>query len=422
MLRLRQRLGGTGTGTDVAALMLYSMTKLVVSVAVLQLVDQGVLSLDDPAIVDKHAPELAAMPVLTGFDDADKPILTPRTEALTLRRLLTHTSGCSYDFTNAAVAKYQVLQGVTPRWPVAVEDNVRPLSFQPGSAWQYGVGIDWAGLIVERATGKNLEEYFKANIFSPLGIEDITFYPTPQVVERLQTACAPNADDDTVYTHVPSTRPMTSETVGLLSGGAGLFGTAKSYLRFLQGILASSPAATASGTATTTAPKLLSPTGFATLFTNSLPPRSPESKDVYAGLAAQLNRMFYVDTEHVANDAQYIEHSVGLVLNTRDSRHGRKAGSGCWDGAAKTHYWLDPTTGIAVSCWERARLQMGGGDEVMVAPATATVHSSHRLAVSRLMVFSTKRFADTLPGYLLHPAPGLQPRQAQPLRQDVQCV
>ncbi len=317
-------------------LQLYSMTKLVTTVAVLQLVDRGLIDLDDAELVEKHCPELCALPVLMS-KEGDKLLSTPRTQPITVRRLLTHTSGLAYTFTSPLLAEWHVQNRPPPHYGEKTTKGFEePLVFQPGERWLYSIGIDWAGILVERVSGQTLQEYFHEHIFGPIGltVDDMTFIPNDDVRARMQKI-AKREEDGTLVQGVPM-RPLDigADNIGQLSGGGGLHGTAKAYLRFLQGVL-------------NRADGIVSKAGFTELFTDSLPADAPP--EVKKGLAVMTIRTNYHDPEHTANDAALLGHSVGLVLSLKNSINGRRKGSGCWDGAAKTHYWLDPTTGIAVS-------------------------------------------------------------------------
>src|SRR5580692_566691 len=113
-----------------------SMTKAITSVAAMQLVEQGKLTLDEPA--SKHLPELEKLQVLEGFNSADKPILRPATRPVTLRQLLTHTSGFAYDTWHEAIFKFTSAHG----------DATHVLAFESGTKWQYGPSTYWAGRMV----------------------------------------------------------------------------------------------------------------------------------------------------------------------------------------------------------------------------------------------------------------------------------
>jgi len=315
------------------------MTKLVTSVAVLQLVERGLVDLDSEAILAKYCPELVALPVLSAVVDG-KPVLNARTKPLTVRHLLTHTSGLAYDFTSPLVGEYTKATGKPGHWAATVEGYTVPLVFEPGTHWTYSTGIDWAGILVERVSGLRLSEYFQTHIFGPLGLTetDIGFFPTETVINNLQQACA-RTESAPGLKHVASPRSFDLDKVqkSQLSGGGGLFGTAGAYLRFLQGVLASqNPGG------------IISPASFTELFTDSLPTRGGEHT-VHKGLGDMMHGREVLDPNHTTNDAQHLGHSVGLCINHEDSVYGRKKGSGCWSGLARTYYWLDPATGIAVS-------------------------------------------------------------------------
>ena len=151
-----------------------SCTKPVTSIAVLQLVERGLVSLDEP--VGGLIPALADPEVLTGFDAAGAPITRPARSKITLRHLLTHTSGLAYDFTSVELTRYLSSKGLDFRQP---EPPPIPLVFDPGGGWIYGVGIDWVGRLIEAVTGQGLEVYCAANIFEPLDMHDTTFFPSP---------------------------------------------------------------------------------------------------------------------------------------------------------------------------------------------------------------------------------------------------
>src|SRR5579872_3995065 len=132
-----------------------SMTKAITTTAALQLVEQGKVKLDEP--VSKYLPKLTSLQVLDGFDESGKPRLHPANTPVTLKHLLTHTSGICYDTWDADMFRYTSQLGGPP--PL-----VPPLMFEPGKRWQYGMGVDWAGRLVEAISGVSLEEYFQAHI------------------------------------------------------------------------------------------------------------------------------------------------------------------------------------------------------------------------------------------------------------------
>lgn len=155
-----------------------SCTKLMTSISALQLVERGLITLDEP--IYKYIPELEARTIITGFEEATgKPIEEKHKTPITLRALLTHTSGLAYDAMHPKVLAW----GAYHKKPVPVpsgkllERFSNPMVFEAGEGWTYGTGIDYAGLLIERISGKTLEEYMKENLWGPLGITDMTFSP-----------------------------------------------------------------------------------------------------------------------------------------------------------------------------------------------------------------------------------------------------
>lgn len=229
------------------------MTKLLTSLCVLKLVEQGVIGLDDD--VTPHLETLARQPVLTGFDDGTSdskpPTFQARTQPITLRRLLTHSAGTGYLLMDGRLQRWAAATGrplpkPLQRPPVSGGATVDtrfdyPLLFEPGSSWVYGSGIDWAGRLVEKLTGgtTTLDDFMYQHVLAPVGVPrgGITFHPT-----RLP-GFSPD-DNDLVATAV---RDEASGKVGFLPtehfgehdafGGEGLFGGAGHYLAVLHSLL-----------------------------------------------------------------------------------------------------------------------------------------------------------------------------------------
>src|SRR4051794_22102714 len=165
-----------------------SMTKAVTTVAALQLVEQGKVSLAEP--VATHLPELANLEVLEGFDAVGKPSLRPARIPVTLHQLLTHTSGFCYDIWDSEMFRY------TSSKPANAPPKSGPLMFEPGVRWQYGQGLDWAGRLVEKLSGASLEDYFQQKIFRPLGMEDTSYIVAEAKFDRLVTGYRREANGD----------------------------------------------------------------------------------------------------------------------------------------------------------------------------------------------------------------------------------
>src|SRR5882672_4001131 len=132
-----------------------SMTKAIASVAAMQLVEQGKLKLEEP--VPNIDPWLGSPQVLDGFDASGAPKLRPAKRPITLRHLLTHTAGFSYDIWDANTGRYIKASGMPARATAKVASIRTPLVFDPGDRWEYGVNTDWVGRLVEATSGQPLD-------------------------------------------------------------------------------------------------------------------------------------------------------------------------------------------------------------------------------------------------------------------------
>ncbi|KAF2796695.1 beta-lactamase [Melanomma pulvis-pyrius CBS 109.77] len=223
-----------------AIMTLASCTKLITTIAVLQLVEHGQVSLDDD--VAATLPELAKLDILTGVKDG-KGVLKKRNNAITLRHLLTHSSGLSYPFMSPLIQEYNKSLGLpaVSHAHRVVEGFSSPLLFEPGTFWTYSCGIDWAGLLVSRVTGMDLETYYQRHIFTPLGINDISFWPdkNPELAARQPTLSIRDTSvEDGSGTVVPFSGPNIVGGAEEEMAGQGLYSSMPSYLKILHSILA----------------------------------------------------------------------------------------------------------------------------------------------------------------------------------------
>src|SRR5207244_8711525 len=207
-----------------------SMTKAIPSVAALQLVEQGKLALDAP--VPDIDPALSRPQVLEGFDAAVQPRLRPAKRPITLRHLLTHTAGFVYEFWNADALRYVEATGTPRVLSGRLAALQRPLAFDPGERWEYGINTDWVGRIVEAVSGKSLETYFREHICGPLGMADTGFVPSPEQHARLAPVHQRQADGSL------DAQPLAAPSIPeFYAGGGGLCSTAPDYLAFLRMLL-----------------------------------------------------------------------------------------------------------------------------------------------------------------------------------------
>ena len=222
-----------------------SMTKPITSVAVMMLYDEGLVGLDDP--VSKYIPEFADATVLA--PEGQEPASVPAKRPITIKHLLTHTSGLSYDHDTRHGRMYKEA-GITNG--VMVDDSVLaekmkklariPLLHQPGEKWKYGLSADVLGRVVEVASGKTLKEFFEQRIFEPLGMKDTHFFIPAAKMARLAVVYTPKPEgglkrlgSSDIPSHNPD-HPYAGKR-RYFSGGGGLCSTVGDYLRFSQMLL-----------------------------------------------------------------------------------------------------------------------------------------------------------------------------------------
>src|SRR6195952_3969866 len=196
-----------------------SMTKPITSVALMQLVEQGRIGLDDPA--EKYLPELANQKVIEAFDPATGAYtLRPAARPPTVKHFLTHTSGLAYPFTSAIWRDFKPRAGET--YPFG-----GPLLFDPGERWHYSTSIDVVGRLVEVVSGQKLEDYFRKHIFAPLTLEAHS-YKVPEAKGPRLVAQQQRAGDKMDGAIVLQSQPY-GLSIAAPVGGGGLAATAGHY-------------------------------------------------------------------------------------------------------------------------------------------------------------------------------------------------
>jgi CubicO group peptidase (beta-lactamase class C family) len=293
-----------------------SMTKAITTTAALQLVERGKLSLDEPAA--KHLPELGKLNVLEGFDSAGKPMLRPARKPVTLRNLMTHTSGFAYDTWDADILRYTSQQGGAIA-PGTVAPLV-PLAFEPGTRWQYGYGMDWTGRLVETVSGQTLEQYFQANILQPLGMKDTSFILSAEKFERLVSQYTRQSDGS--LKENPRNMPVPPKQ---FNGGGGLFSTAPDYVRFMQMILRKGRGAGKE--------EILQAKTVALMSANQI-------GSIRAGILKTARPVISSDVDF--HPGAVDKYTFGFLMNPVAYEGGRSAGSLAWAGVYNTYYWIDP--------------------------------------------------------------------------------
>jgi methyl acetate hydrolase len=301
---------------------LASMTKAITSTAAMQLVEQERLALDRP--IADILPELAAPQVLEGFDAAGEPRLRPARKPITLRHLLTHTSGFVYDIWNPDIGRYMERNGIPGIISCRNAALALPLVFDPGDAWDYGIGIDWAGKAVERVSGQSLGDYLAENLFVPIGMKDTGFRLTPD--RRARSAVMHMRNDDGTLAPIAFEVPQQPE---FQMGGGGLYGTAADYLAFARIFLNEGRADGRSVLKPETV-RAMTANAIGDLQVRALKtaiPASSRDAEFFPGMVKKWGLGFMIATEPVPG--------------------GRAAMSLAWAGLGNTYFWIDPATGVA---------------------------------------------------------------------------
>ena len=310
-----------GSGRPLAADALFriaSMTKPVTSVALMQLVEQGRLGLDDPA--EKYLPELAGLKAFEKFDAATGAYqLRPASKPPTVWHFLTHTSGLAYPFTSTIWRDFKPKPGET--YPFG-----GPLLFDPGERWHYSTATDVCGKLVEVISGQKLEDYFRQHIFAPLKMDDTSYNvpeaKAPRLVAQQQRAGA------RMDGAVELQNPQPGLTIASPIGGGGLASTADDYGRFVRMLLNRGGLDGARVLKAETV-DLMGQNHIGTVSVPALKSALPRSADF----------TFIADGRD--------KWGLGFLITSDQVPGKRSPGSLSWGGINNTFFWIDPARGIA---------------------------------------------------------------------------
>jgi CubicO group peptidase (beta-lactamase class C family) len=295
-----------------------SMTKAVTGACAMQLVEQGRLPLDEP--LGSLLPELGRAQVLDGFDAGGAPRLRPAKRAPTLRELLTHTSGHVYDTWNDESGRYRAHAGL-PTLDSGLNAALEtPLAFDPGTRWEYGTGIDWAGKAVEAVSGMKLGRYMQANLFDPLGMADTGFVPGEAQRARQATIHVRAAEGLTPFERTYPANPEYE------AGGGGLASTVPDYLKFAKAIL--------HGGAFNGA-RILKPETVALMGRNAM--GDLDTRRMTTAMPLRSN-----DVDFVAG----MKWGLSFLINPAAWPGRRSAHSLAWAGLMNSYYWIDREKGV----------------------------------------------------------------------------
>ena len=316
--------------TDSTVCTIASMTKFMTSVAVLQCVEDGLLDLDKDT--STLFPQIGNHGIITGFDDEkNTAILKPDSTPITLRMLLSHTSGHEYEWINPLLGKWRTSRG-EGFWagPTVEHKSVLPLTFSPGTGFAYGAGLDWAGKAVEVATGRTLEDFMRARIWEPLGIaEDTSFYPKTKESMKNRIADLATLNENSEPPAVDAADFDILVGGKDCFGGAGVFTTAKAYGTFLSAVARRDA-------------KLLKPASYEELFRPQLDERQEQALNDYLDQTPIHTQLL---ATRIPPSIRKTWCFAGLVA--KEGQEGRFGpGTVFWAGLPSTQWFIDRKTGI----------------------------------------------------------------------------
>jgi CubicO group peptidase (beta-lactamase class C family) len=317
---------------------IYSMTKPITAVALMMLVEEGKIGLDDD--VHTHIPSwknlrvyASGMPSLVA-NTAGQFITTAPHRRMKVVDLVTHTSGLTYGFMmrtsiDAEYRRQKVGDFQTPGGLDAFIEQLAniPLDFSPGEAWNYSVSIDVMGYLVQKLSGQTFGEFLRTRLFEPLGMKDTFFSVPADKMDRFCSCYMPGKDGKLVIQD-DAGKSTYAEPPKLESGGGGLVSTAHDYMRFCRMML---------GGGSLDAVQILSPKTVA-MFGMNLLPNNKLMTDM--SLAATFSEAGYGG----------IGFSIGcgVTMDIAKARIPGTPGEFFWGGAASTAFWIDPKEDLAV--------------------------------------------------------------------------
>ncbi|MES2453378.1 MAG: serine hydrolase domain-containing protein [Pseudomonadota bacterium] len=325
---------------------IFSMTKPVTGVALMQLWEQGKFGLDDP--LARYLPAFGEVKVIDGTGADGKPVLRVPARPITIRDIMRHTAGFSYGMrdTAADVIFHQIN-------PLALTNSLEemgdklahvPLLFDPGAEWSYSAGVDVQALLVEHLTGELFEQHVRRAILDPLGMQDTGWTQPPERLARFAASYVKQADGRLVRQPDEKTRALNFGPRRLTMGGAGLASTLDDYMRFARMLL---------GRGTLDGTRILAPSTIRLMSTDQLDPR--------------ITRRFFLPGKGAVGFG--LDVAVRTAQPRTDAENRGSVGEFFWDGAETTLFWVDPANDMAVVFF------------VQVTPFDGSLHHDIRAAV-----------------------------------------
>ncbi|MEM8862546.1 MAG: serine hydrolase domain-containing protein, partial [Chloroflexota bacterium] len=300
---------------------IFSMTKAVGSTAAMILVDQGKLDFDTP--VEEILPEFANIKRLDGFEGDSPKLVSPSTKA-TVRHLATHTSGFVYEFWNTEIPRYMEATGHPTVLSGLKSSMFYPLAFEPGTRWDYGIGIDWLGLVVEAVDGRRINQFVQEEILDPLGMNDTKYEVDEADMKRMAAIGARGEDGQ--FGPFELAPPPNPEVYGM---GHALYSTPTDYMRFLRSFL---------NKGQLDGNRILSEAGVDSMLENHI-------GDIRIGKMLTVSPPVTADFDPFPDQGK--THSFGFLRMEDDVPGMRPAGSQSWAGVLNTHYWFDLSNDVA---------------------------------------------------------------------------
>ncbi|MGD2134181.1 MAG: serine hydrolase domain-containing protein [Maricaulaceae bacterium] len=304
---------------------IYSMSKPLTGVAMMQLYEQGLWDLDDP--VTLHAPELANLMVYVGDDADGAPIIEPVSRPPTMRELMSHTAGFGYglsgdDPVNTAFRDQGVLASADLDELMEKVSGI-PLLFEPGERWYYSVAVDVQGYLVQKLSGQRFGDYMQEHVFGPLEMNDTAFYVAAEDVDRFADVYRWDADEERLIANPErEDRPGFTDPNRLESGGGGLVSTTHDYARFCQMMLNRGSL------------------GGARVL-------NPETVDLMAQNHIGDLRLYSDGTlENPGLPGVGFGLDFAVHIDTAESEAPYGHGTYYWGGAAGTWFWIDPVNDL----------------------------------------------------------------------------
>lgn len=314
-----------------ATFFIASCTKLIASIAGLQVVERGLISLDDP--LDEHLPELCSQPIAVQKEDGTVELRKP-TKSVTLRHLITHTAGSTYDWASPTLTTWRQQRGEVP---FILENGdiangyAYPRTYEAGEGWEYSAGLDWASLLIERLTKQRFEEFVEGNIAKPLGIESFTWHliRKPAVAQKLMKMSERQEDGSLKEAPTPL---WAGDPVGE-GGGAGLYTNVSDFTRVLSDLLKSSPT-------------LLKKETVDQMFS----PQFPQGSSMLAGLKANGDLAFKIALDDISDDVNLNYGLGGLLLmeDVKRENYFKPKDTLAWTGMPNLLWSVNRERGIAL--------------------------------------------------------------------------